>query len=71
MCYKLTHTCVYCDTEYDCLADNYTCPTINADTNRNMCNSCERKLEVEITKYIDEHGKLPHRITIKELLEND
>lgn len=69
MCYKLSHTCIYCSNEYDCFEVEWICPTINGDENRNMCDSCHDKLEIELQKYIDEHGRFP-RVTIKELLDD-
>lgn len=44
MCYQKFHSCHYCDNDYPCDEDNYTCPTINHDIDMDMCPLCKDKL---------------------------
>lgn len=48
MCYELIHRCKYCNRDYECDKPLLLCPTINYDTDKNMCDDCRLRLEYEL-----------------------
>lgn len=50
MCYQHYHECSYCNLQYECELENYVCPTINYDEDRNMCDLCRVKLEQKLNQ---------------------
>jgi len=50
MCYQKFHGCKYCGAQYLCDLQNWVCPTISNDEDRNMCDECRARLEKELAQ---------------------
>jgi hypothetical protein len=48
MCQDLIHRCKYCNKDYHCDLEDFLCPTINYDTDQNMCKECRGRLEAKL-----------------------
>lgn len=51
MCYEHYHHCRFCKKKYYCDEDNDTCPTINSDSDTNLCEECKIELEKILGKF--------------------
>ena len=70
MCYQKFHTCRYCNNQYPCDLDNYTCPTLNHDEDMDMCLACKKRLEDKLSE-IDLNETDINEIDFDELLRDD
>ena len=66
MCYEVYHHCKYCGRNYPCNLDNYMCPTINGDADRNMCDECRAKEKRDFKRHLEDYGQPSGTLSIEE-----
>lgn len=68
MCHVKFHTCQYCRNQYPCAKKDWACPTLNGDTDRNLCLDCANKLEAKLDSL--DRDVSAGDVDIRELLMN-